>query len=143
MAPRKPTIKSLTRSLQKKSWRALTLKQKESYLRARATPSELHLHRLLDADPRTAGKFRFQSGVHGHFPDFSFLTNKLIVELDGSVHCGGRAKSADAKRTKMLSNCGWKVIRFWNSELRNPAEVIETICTALNTPATIATWDIE
>jgi very-short-patch-repair endonuclease len=138
MATRKsrpaPTVKSLTKKFAKQRWRALTLQQKETWLRTKATPSELHLHRMLDADPRTRGKFNFQKGVHGHFPDFSFPATKLIVELDGAVHCGAKARQLDAKRTKQLTNCGWKVIRFWNSELRNPSEVMEVICSAMQGP---------
>lgn len=137
------TVKSVTKKLAKQRWRALTLTQKETWLRAKATPSELKLHALMDADPRLAGRFRFQQCLYGHFPDFSFPSNKLIVELDGSVHRSVRARALDAKRTKMFTNCGWKVIRFWNSELRKPLEVLEVICTALNTPATIHTWDIK
>src|SRR5277367_4849368 len=103
MSPRKPatppTIASLSKKFTKRRWRALTLQQKETWLRAKATPAELYLHQVLDNDPRTKGKFKFQSCVHGHFPDFSFPHVKLIVELDGAVHRGATARAHDAKRT--------------------------------------------
>jgi len=54
----------------------------------------------------------------------------LIVELDGGQHAC--STTADDRRTKWLSQNGWRVIRFWNNEvIENLSGVQETIAAAL------------
>ncbi len=119
-------------------WMQLTDRQKSAKLRAEATPTELRLHAMMDADARLAGKFKFQAPICGYFPDFSFRHSKLIVELDGSVHSREGARRRDSRRTYDLNKAGWRVIRFWNSAIhRRPQEVIEQICASLNQPKVI------
>lgn len=117
-----------------KPWRKLTVRQRSARLVARATPTELKLHAAMSSDPRLDGKFKFQSHVCGYYPDFSFRSAKLIIELDGNCHRSAEARYSDARRTAKLKKAGWRVIRFWNSSLKNPAEVVEQICAALNQP---------
>lgn len=119
-------------------WKKLTIKQRSTRLQQRATPTEIKLKVLLEADARLAGKFKFQAHVQGYYPDFSCRSAKLIIELDGQCHRSAEAKYSDAKRTMKLKRAGWRVIRFWNSELRNPQEVVERICAAANQPSTIS-----
>jgi len=42
---------------------------------------------------------------------------KLIIELDGSQHV--EQEEYDEERTKYLESLGYKVIRFWNSDVTN------------------------
>jgi very-short-patch-repair endonuclease len=86
---------------------------------------------MLDAHPLTAGRYIHQAAIAGYFPDFSFRHCKLIVELDGACHRGRTAVAADKRRTARLRQKGWRVIRFWNSELRSPATVMKNILTAI------------
>jgi len=52
----------------------------------------------------------------------------LIIEIDGGQHNADQNKSADATRTEFLGNEGFKVLRFWNSEIDNNIEgVLEQI----------------
>jgi very-short-patch-repair endonuclease len=129
-----PFARSTAKSRTKSKWPRLSIAQRELVLRQKATPEERLLCRLLSDDPRTLGKFRHQGHLMGYYPDFSFPNHKLIVELDGAVHCSARAKLADAKRSRSFTKAGWRVIRFWNSSLRNPSDVIEAICAAMNQP---------
>ena len=45
---------------------------------------------------------------------------KLVVELDGSQHL--EQEEYDEERTKYLESLGYKVIRFWNSDVLNNIE---------------------
>ena len=53
---------------------------------------------------------------------------KLIVELDGGQH----SEEADAKRTAFLETNGYRILRFWNSDVMNNTEaVLQVIWSAL------------
>jgi very-short-patch-repair endonuclease len=113
------------------AWSKMSLANKRRHLQSMATPAEMTLKGMLDAHPLTAGRFVHQAAVAGYFPDFSFRHCKLIVEVDGACHRGRAAQAADARRTAKLRAKGWKVIRFWNSELKSPATVMKAILTAI------------
>lgn len=114
----------MQRMIAKKSkWATLTVKQKEAKLAAAATPSEIRLAQMMSAHPLLVGRFNFQKCVEGYFPDFSFPHSKLIVELDGAVHRSRAAHVKDARRTAKLKLKGWRVIRFWNSDVRKQPEL--------------------
>lgn len=65
--------------------------------------------------------------VVGHYIlDFACREAKLAVELDGSQHLDRSAE--DQQRTEFLESLGWRVVRFWNSEVAdNPEGVAEAI----------------
>ena len=51
------------------------------------------------------------------------------MELDGSQHLD--AAPYDARRTAFLEGLGWRVLCFWNSDVRsNPDGVVEAIMAA-------------
>jgi len=85
------------------------------HLRRGATDAERALWRLLGPyRPR----FTRQHVVGAYILDFACREVRLGVELDGSQHL---ASSRDAARTAFLESLGWKVVRFWNSDvLENP-----------------------
>ncbi len=64
--------------------------------------------------------FRRQVPVDKYIADFACHYPKLIVELDGGQH--GDAAAEDAVRTKVLNQHGFKVLRFWNSEINESLE---------------------
>ncbi len=75
-------------------------------------------------------KFRRQHPIGRRIADFACPAQKLVVELDGSQH--SENELADHLRTMELSKHGYRVIRFWNSEvLENIEGVLETILRAL------------
>jgi very-short-patch-repair endonuclease len=63
----------------------------------------------------------------GHYiVDFFCLEAKLIIEVDGGQHDWQRAK--DEVRTQYLESLGFRVIRFWNNEVRGNIDgVLEQI----------------
>ena len=65
-------------------------------------------------------KFRRQFPVEPYVADFVCLKLKLIIELDGSQH----SEHVDKKRTQLLNQQGFRVIRFWNHDLFNNLEAV-------------------
>ena len=60
-------------------------------------------------------KFRRQVPIDRYFADFACLAVKLIVELDGGQHA--EQVAYDEERSRVLSLCGWRVIRFGNNDV--------------------------
>ena len=57
-------------------------------------------------------------------------SRKLVVEVDGGQHASAVAR--DAARTRKLEARGWRVIRFWNSDVMSNLDgVLETIVAEL------------
>ena len=101
-------------------------------LRRDATPAERILWsklKLIEID----GHFRRQAPVGSYFADFAHHGLRIIVELDGEQHGHERGLAHDAKRTVYLETEGYRVLRFWNHEVReNLHGVVETILHAVN-----------
>ena len=69
----------------------------------------LRAHRFLDL------KFKRQVPIEGYIVDFCCEHEKLVIELDGGQHADARKE--DAKRTMVLENAGYRVLRYWNNEV--------------------------
>ena len=75
-------------------------------------------------------RFTRQLPLGGYIVDFACRTAKIVVELDGSQHLD--AVDYDTRRTAVLEGLGWRVLRFWNSDVRdNPDGVAEAIMSAV------------
>jgi very-short-patch-repair endonuclease len=78
----------------------------------------------------------FRRQVHlGHYiADFVSHHLKLIIEIDGGQHA--QRAASDERRTKFLESKGYRVLRFWNTDvLQNVDGVLEMIRrTILSTP---------
>jgi very-short-patch-repair endonuclease len=78
-------------------------------------------------------KFRRQHPVGRRIVDFACPEHKLAIEIDGSQHM--EQFDADEERTAELARHGYRVIRFWNSDvIQNLEGVLQTIMTVLDTP---------
>lgn len=61
-----------------------------------------------------------------YIADFCAHSAKLIIEVDGGQHAD--AQEHDLKRTAFLEAEGFRVIRFWNSDvLSNTNGVLESL----------------
>jgi very-short-patch-repair endonuclease len=100
------------------------------HLRRRSADAEQRLWRHL-RDRRLAGyKFRRQRPVGRFVADFICMERRLVVEVDGGQHDWKAA--ADRRRTAALNASGYRVIRFWNSDvLGNTEGVLQRILEAL------------
>jgi very-short-patch-repair endonuclease len=66
--------------------------------------------------------------------DFCCEAARLIVEVDGGQHA--ESADADRARTEFFERRGYRVIRFWNSEVnRNIHGVLEEILKWLASPS--------
>ncbi len=75
-------------------------------------------------------KFRRQHPVGRRITDFACPASKLAIELDGGQHAD--RQEADAARSAELAQDGYRVIRFWNSEvIENLEGVLQVILTEL------------
>jgi very-short-patch-repair endonuclease len=88
------------------------------------TPEEQRLWGCLKRNQLGAA-FRKQQALGFYFADFVCLEHKLVIELDGSQHSGSEY---DAVRDAELTARGFRVLRFWNNEIRsNLPGVLERI----------------
>jgi methionine--tRNA ligase beta chain len=100
--------------------------------RSNPTEAEKALWELL-RDKKLGYKFRRQHIIGDFIADFVCLRNKLIIEVDGTVHQLPENIISDEERTKELNKLGFEVIRFKNNEVLFETEkTIETIIKNLN-----------
>jgi len=96
-----------------------------------ASQAERLLHRLL----RRAGIAGWQSAYRclGYEIDVAFPDQQLALEVDGwAWHSAAERFRADRHRQNVLSNAGWRVLRFtWHDLTEAPDRVIAQIRTAL------------
>ena len=60
-------------------------------------------------------KFRRQHCLDKYIVDFVCLEHKLVIELDGGQHA--QQQAYDNQRTQDLARRGFRVLRFWNTEV--------------------------
>jgi very-short-patch-repair endonuclease len=99
-------------------------------LRAESTEVERKLWAALRGRRLSGVKFRRQVPIDRYFADFACIEAKIVVELDGGQH--NDQSDYDEERSKLLEACGWRVIRFWNSDVVDNADgVADTILAEL------------
>jgi very-short-patch-repair endonuclease len=86
-------------------------------LRANTTPHERILWRALKELPLEGTHFRRQAPIGRYVVDFFCPAKRLIIELDGGHHNDDEAAERDRERQLWLENEGYRVLRFWNSEI--------------------------
>jgi very-short-patch-repair endonuclease len=94
-------------------------------LRRQSTDAEMKLWFAL-RDRRLDGlKFVRQASIGRHVVDFVCRAARLAIEVDGGQHADS---ASDQVRDAFLTAEGYRVLRFWNSDvLRNIHGVLETI----------------
>ncbi|RWE50778.1 DUF559 domain-containing protein, partial [Mesorhizobium sp.] len=92
--------------------------QSAQRLRAAMTDEERILWRHLWRIPVEGTHFRKQASVGIYFPDFMSRQLKLIIEVDGAHHSFDDQQRHDEVRTKRFETQGYRVIRFWNHEVK-------------------------
>src|SRR4051794_20513264 len=84
-------------------------------LREQQTAAETKLWDWLRSRRFQGHKFRRQFAVGPYFTDFCCIQRRLIIELDGYQHL--RMRDDDANRTAYLNQRGFRVMRFWNTDM--------------------------
>ena len=83
-----------------------------------------HLWRI----PVEGTHFRKQAPTGVYIADFISHRLKLVVEIDGVHHSLDGQLQHDQKRDSWFSSQGYRVIRFWNHEVKEELEaVLDTI----------------
>ena len=78
-------------------------------------------------------KFRRQHPIYDYIADFICLEKRLIIGVDGAYHCELQQQEDDQIRTDILSDMGYKVLRFTNDEvLSSPYTVLNMIKEEIN-----------
>jgi very-short-patch-repair endonuclease len=98
-------------------------------LRQHETEAERRLWRALrERLPLEGSHFRRQVPIGPYVADIACMAARLVIEVDGSQHAEAAAIGHDAQRTAWLESQGYRVLRFWNSEVfGNIDGVIDTI----------------
>ena len=95
-------------------------------LRMNATDVEKIVWQKL-RNAQLGAKFRRRESILGFVADFVAHDHRLIVELDGGQHAEQRA-AHDERRARMLEQAGFRILRFWNTDvIDNLDGVLETI----------------
>jgi len=92
-------------------------KEKSVELRKNLTDAEKKLWYYIRKEQLNGNKFRRQQPIGPYVVDFVCQPKKLIVEVDGGQHNSEESMRFDEARTKFLNSVGYKVIRFWNSDI--------------------------
>ena len=103
--------------------------QSAKRLRLNLTDAERKLWSRL-RDRRLLGfKFVRQQPVESYIADFACREADLIIELDGGQHS---ESAQDVRRSAVLAEHGYRVIRFWNSDVLNNLDgVLQTVAERL------------
>jgi len=97
-------------------------------LRKDMTVAERHLWRAL-REALPGHHWRKQVPFGFYIADFCSHSARLIIEVDGGQHAA--ASATDARRTQFLESEGYRVLRFWNNDVRDNIEgVVEAITLA-------------
>jgi very-short-patch-repair endonuclease len=97
-------------------------------MRHEMTDAELRLWSWLRAHRFNGLSFRRQVPVGSFILDFVCHDRMLVIEVDGGQHAESKR---DIERDAWLAAKGYRVLRFWNSDvLKNREGVLQTIADA-------------
>jgi very-short-patch-repair endonuclease len=97
-------------------------------LRKTMTPQEVKLWVHLRSWKNRGYHFRRQCPRDGYILDFACLPKQLIVEVDGGQHNSDQQLIKDKERDDHFRELGFRVLRFWNSDIdKNLPGVLESI----------------
>lgn len=105
--------------------------QRATELRNSPTDAESRLWAYLRLKRTDGLRFRRQQAIGRYVVDFCAPDAKLVIEVDGSQHI--QESNQDAERTAYLESKGYRVLRFWNSDVLNELDgVVQRIRQALS-----------
>ena len=100
-------------------------------LRRTQTPHESKLWYTVRNGNLRGLKFRRQFKIGPYVVDFFCPAHRLVVELDGGHHTEYEVMTRDAKRQQYIEAQGYRVLRFWNSDIdTNLEDVLNEILRA-------------
>lgn len=100
-------------------------RRKAKGLRKNLTDAGLKLWRHIRLRQIGGFKFRKQHPVGPYILDFARVEKRLAIELDGGQH--GEYADYDSRRSAYLETHGYKVLRFWNSDVFKDIEAVKEV----------------
>ncbi len=108
------------------------LEVKRKMLRNNPTQQEIIVWNYLK-NKNMGYKFRRQQSIGNYIVDFYCRERNIIIEIDGIQHKDNEIY--DIQRTTYLEGLGYRVMRFWNSEVNTNLEnVLQKIYKELHHP---------
>src|ERR1700716_1905371 len=104
-------------------------------MRSEMTDAERTLWMRLRAHRLNGLGFRRQPPIGPFIVDFVGHKQNLVIELDGGQHGTDDETERDLKREQWLQSKGYRVVRFWNSDvLRQCDSVVQKILEIIAEP---------
>ncbi|MCX7344924.1 MAG: DUF559 domain-containing protein [Alphaproteobacteria bacterium] len=104
------------------------------WLRNHMTPLDIKLWCQLKHFNARGFHFRRQAPIGNCVVNFVEKSARLVIEVDGSQHGFDPGIRRDAARDRMLTDHGFRVLRFWNHEIDQSMDgVIDAIAAELAT----------
>ena len=104
-------------------------------LRKNRTAAERRLWWKLRELRQAGFRFRQQVPIDRYIVDFACVSKRFIVEVDGGTHSTDEEVARDARRERYLRDQGFRILRVWNSEVRENIDgVMDTIVDAFGLP---------
>ncbi|MSP79168.1 MAG: endonuclease domain-containing protein [Dehalococcoidia bacterium] len=94
-------------------------------LRRNLTPAERSLWNHLKARQASGFKFRRQEPIGDYIADFVYFEAEPVIEVDGGQH--SEQTDYDAARSEWLGSQGFRVLRFWNNEVLQNLEGVQSV----------------
>jgi very-short-patch-repair endonuclease len=94
-------------------------------LRKNLTDAERRLWKHLRSRQMGSHKFRRQQPIGSYIVDFVCFKKRLIVAVDGGQH--SQQAVYDNARTEWLESQGFRVLRFWNNQVLEEIEAVESV----------------
>jgi very-short-patch-repair endonuclease len=105
-------------------------------LRKRLTPQEVKLWVKLRELKALGFHFRRQAPIGRYIVDFVSFRSRLVIEADSGQHGMPEDARSDQVRDAFLRSQGFRVIRFWNSDIdTNLSGEMESILSTLEKPS--------
>jgi very-short-patch-repair endonuclease len=122
----------LVRSASGERGRKSLLRARAKRMRHEPTAAEHRLWQILRAKRLAGYKFKRQLPIDRYIADFVCIERRLVIEADGGQH---NESDYDEERNAHLKAAGFRILRFWNSDIFNNEEgVLISISNALQTP---------
>ena len=106
-----------------------TLVDRARLMRKNPTPEENKMWHILlkNFKPR----FFRQRIIGNYIVDFYCPKLKLIIEIDGEQHYLPENQEYEQKRTEFLEKSGYKILRFYNSDINRKIKNVEYTLTGV------------
>lgn len=93
-----------------------TLKEYADHNRKNPTEAEWFLWQNIKGK-QLGVKFRRQHAIDEFIADFACLEESLVIEVDGGYHNDPLQQEADARRSFILEELGYRILRFTNEQV--------------------------